>query len=183
MKHYLISALILLSATPAAAQVIVLGQGSAQSCYLAAKAGNQGSQSAMADCDAALKGVLTRKHEAATHINRGVLLMRKGEYELSVEDYQAALRINPKMSEAHINHGVALFHLGEFKQSRAAYDRALALGTEKEAITRYNRALVAEQMGDLRDAYDDLQIVVTMKPDWDLAQDMLSRFTLVSSES
>ena len=174
---------LLLSALPASAQVMVLGEGPAEACYRAALTGDQGSRSALEDCDKALDGLLSRKDTAATYVNRGVLLMRKGTFERAIADYEDALAIRPDLPEAHINHGVALFHLQDYTAAKPAYDTALSLGTEREAIARYNRALVFEKLGDLRAAYDDLQAVVALKPDWEQARETLSRYKRVRTQS
>lgn len=174
----------LLITAEATAQVIVMGDGAAQGCYQYAKAGNQGSNSAIRECSDALeRATLVRKDEAATLVNRGVLLMRKGDHDAAVEDYAAALALMPNLSEAHINHGVALYYQGRYAQAVSAYDRAIDIGSDKIALAHFNRALAHEQLGDARAAYYDLKAALDYKPDWEQAQTSLQRFTVTRPDS
>lgn len=187
MKQCLLAASVILSAglIPglAAAQTIVMGDGSAQACYQSAKMGDQGSNHAIRTCDDALREPLSRRDEASTYVNRGILQMRRGDMDAAIEDYAAAIKMRPKLAEAYINRGVALFHLSRDRDALAAYDQAIALGTDRMAETLYNRALAFEQLGDAKAAYYDLKAVLALKPDWDLAQDAISRFTVTRRDS
>ncbi|GLQ21860.1 tetratricopeptide repeat protein [Algimonas porphyrae] len=183
MKHILLAASILLLAVPASAQVIVVGPGKAQTCFQFAKTGNTGTKNALKSCDEALDDKLMKRDVAATHVNRGVLLMRKGETDRAVADYKVAIDMYPDLAEAHINHGVALFHDGRFDAAVKAYSTALSLDTDKQAAALFNRALAYERMEDYRAAYFDLKSALEIKPDWDLAEEALTRFTVTRKTS
>ncbi len=176
-------ALLFLAATalPAQAQVFVAGDGRAQGCFMAAKTGDQGSTSAIRTCTGALDDMITRSDRAATHVNRGVLYMRAGEYERADADLARALELDADLPEAHINRGAVLYYLGEDARALAALDTAIEAGTNKEAIARFNRALVHERMGDAKSAYYDLKRAVELEPDWEQARDSLSRFTVTKA--
>ena len=75
----IVSLLVLASAaasSPAGAQMLVLGETPAASCYQHALSGRADRQ-ALSDCDMALEtyGEL-RRNIVATHVNRGIVLMR-----------------------------------------------------------------------------------------------------------
>lgn len=175
-----LTAVLALSASPAAAQVFVYGDGSAQLCFMAAKTGDMGSMSAIRTCTDALSETITRKDEAATYVNRGVLQMRKGDHDKAVADYEAALAIQDDLSEAYINYAAALFYTDRLDDALVATNKALALGTTKEAEALYNRALVYDRQGNLRAAFDDLTRALEIKPDWEPAVKALSRYEVRS---
>ena len=180
MTRYLLplAALILAAAPAAHAQVFVAGEGKAQSCFMSAETGDQGSLGAIRTCTDALDDFMTRSDRAATHVNRGVLSMRRGDYEQADADLRAALELDASLSEAHINRGAALYYLGDDAQALAALNTAIEAGTEKEAIARYNRALVLDRMGDVKAAYYDLKAALELEPDWEQAQTAISRYTV-----
>jgi len=161
MKKYLtlslLSTLLIAGASSAAAQITVLGNGDAAECYQMTKMGNQGSSSAIRTCTKALEMPLKRKDEAATHVNRGVLLMRKGHYEKARADYERAIEMKPELDKAYINYGATLFYLGE-----------------PEAL--YNRSLVFHERQDYRAAYYDLKKAIALRPDWEPATKALGRY-------
>lgn len=183
MKTLLLSASLLLIAVPASAQMVVFGDGDAQLCYQSTKMGNPGSMSAIKTCTAALEDTLSSHDEAATHVNRGVLLMRKGDNAKALADYDVAIEMKPELAEAYINKGVALFYMSRDTEALAAYDKAVELKTEKMAEVLYNRALVHERLGDAKSAYYDLKAAIALKPEWDQARDNLARFTVTRKES
>ena len=171
-------AALLLAAAPAHAQIIVQGDGSAQSCFISAKTGDGGTVAAIRECSEALKTPLTRSDEAATHVNRGVLYMRRGEQDRAVADYEAALEIRDDLPEAFINYGAALFYMARYDDALQAVNRALAMGTDKEAEALFNRALIHDRQENYRAAYDDLTRVLELEPDWEAAAKARARYRL-----
>jgi tetratricopeptide (TPR) repeat protein len=178
MKTFLLAATIALCPALAHAQMVVLGQGAPQSCYQSAKTGDLGSLAAIRNCTDALDGILVKQDEAATYVNRGVLLMRRGNHDKAVMDYQKALKIRPDLAEAYINYGAALFYQGENARALEAYNTALSLETDKKADALFNRALVYERMDNPKGAYYDLKAALDLRPDWPQARDSLERFTV-----
>lgn len=175
----------LLLAAPASAQMIVVGEGHAASCYQSARDGNPGTQNALDVCDRALEtGRTTKRDRAATHVNRGVLLMRSGALEASEADYRAALRIRDDLPEAHINLGVALYQMNRDAEALAAYDTAVAMEDDKLLpMALFNRGLLHERRDDVRAAYRDFKRAAELDPDWALPRDALTRFTVTKRNS
>ena len=166
----------LMAAAPAHAQLVVSGSGSAQACYLSAKTGNGGDLGAIRECSDALGTTLTRSDEAATHVNRGVLYMRRGEQERAVADYERALELRGDLPEARINYGAALFYMERYDAALEQIDTALAMGTDKEAEALFNRALIHDRQGNLKAAYLDLTRVLELEPDWEAARNARARY-------
>ena len=188
MKHIALSAALLLIAplmAPAAsAQMIVVGEGAAQNCYQYALMGNSGTSNAIKACSRALQSdMVSRKDLAATYVNRGVLLMRSGDYDAAIDDYRIALDDYPDLAEAHINYGVALYHRGDMNEALAAYDRALEIGSDKDALAHFNRALIHERQQNAPAAYRDYKAASELKPEWEQPREALSRFTVTKRSS
>jgi tetratricopeptide (TPR) repeat protein len=174
MKTLLLATTLALCPALAHAQMVVLGTGAPQSCYMSAKTGDMGSASAIRNCTDALDRTLIRSDEAATHVNRGVLLMRRGNFEDAIPDYERALELQPELAEAHINFGAALYYQG---------DDARALDAYNTAIDLVNRALVYERLDQPREAYYDLRAALELRPEWDQARESLERFTVMRKDS
>lgn len=183
MKTALLATMIALCPALAHGQMVVLGQGAPQSCYMSAKTGDMGSRAAIRTCTDALDATLVRADEAATYVNRGVLLMRRGDFEAAIPDFERALKLRPDLPEAHINYGAVLYYEGEDGRALDAYNTAITLETEKMPEALFNRALVYERMDRPRDAYYDLKAALELRPDWEQARTSLERFTVTRSQS
>lgn len=159
------------------AQLVVKGKGSAAQCYDYAIVGNNGSRTALETCTEAFEDVLSQKDRAATHVNRGVLFMRKGDQEKAAIDYKAALEIKPNLTQAHVNYGASLIRQEKFKDAIIALTTALE---DTESPTRaaalYNRAIALDSQEDYKGAYRDLKAALEIRPDWDAAVNLISRY-------
>ena len=191
-------AVLVPAAGPAAAQAsanvsstTVFGGGMAEACSKAAKAAVKAKERArgpfrpvasmdgLTACDRALSGEsLTQRDLAATHVNRGVLLMGAARYPAALEDYETALRIRPALAEGHANRGAALVALGRNSEGVEAITRGLELQTEQPEKSYYNRAIAREKLDDLKGAYLDYLKASELQPDWPDPQNQLARFTL-----
>jgi len=179
---FLFALILAVSMTVAAsAQVFVHGNGLAQACYMSAKTGNPGHKSAIRECENALQNVsLTRKDEAATHINLGVLLMRRGDNSEAQSHYQKAIELRPKTPEAYINHGASLIYTGDYHEAISAINTAIDLGTEKLPEALFNRAMAYDGVQDYTRAYKDLKQALTLKPDWPVALKALDNYQVTT---
>lgn len=181
---YLRTACLVLSAlalpTAASAQLVVIGQGQAAECYQYAMSGNDGSRVALETCDGAFAEALSRNDRAATHVNRGVMLMRKGDQTAATKDYQKAIALIPTLTEAYVNLGASLIQQNELEAALTALNTALE---DQESPTRaaalYNRAIVYDFQDNPKSAYYDLKAAKAIRPDWAAVDDLLSRYTVV----
>ena len=162
----------------AGAAVTVFGGGLAQECSRAALADRSDATSILA-CDRALEMEdLTTVDRAGTFINRGVMKLRRGQFEAAHGDFNAGIALAPKLGEAWINRG-AMF-VGE-RQYRAGLDdlnTAIDLGVREREKAYFNRALAYEGLDDEKSAYLDYEQALALKPDWPLPQHELLRFTV-----
>ncbi len=170
------SALFLGLSQAASAQVLVMGKGKAHDCYRVTANGNSGTNDAIKLCEDALDNYMRKRDRAATHVNRGVLLMRAGQYEKSVKDYKIAIDMRPELDQAYINNGAALFHLGEYGSALSSLNTAIDMDTEKMPEALYNRSLVYHAQNDYKSAYYDLKAALKLRPDWEPALAAIDRY-------
>jgi tetratricopeptide (TPR) repeat protein len=86
----------------------------------------------------------------------------------------------PELKEAKVNLGAALYNLKRYGEALDALNEGVGTTSEgARVIGYYNRGLTHEKLGDLQAAYEDFRTALTMKPDFKLASDQISRFTVV----
>ncbi len=171
-------------ASPALADVTVIGNGLAAACSAEAKmaARNQASRGEAIDqCTLAIENEDLSTHElAATFVNRGVLRLATGDFQKATQDFDRALHVEPGLAEAHVNRGAALIGEGHDAEGVAEIDRGLALDTTEAEKAYFNRALAKERMNDIKGAYLDYQKALALKPGWDMPRIELARFHVVA---
>jgi len=169
---------------PAYAQMVVMGKSKAAQCYEYALAGNSGTRSAINTCTEAFDDVLSQRNRAATHVNRGVLFMRQGAQLKATSDYEAALAIKPNLTQAYVNHAASLIRQERYDEAIESLNTALS---DTESPTRaaalYNRAIAFDAKKDYKGAYFDLKAALAIRPDWELALGMISRYEVQSAST
>jgi len=101
------------------AQILVIGTGAAFECYNKTKLGDKGRASTIRLCEDALsKHDLSFKDRTSTHVNVGVLYMRRNDNENAQRHYKKAIELRPSMAEIYINYGASLIHVdNDLKQA------------------------------------------------------------------
>ena len=170
------------AATSAAGASLVLGGGSAQACYEAARSTDHRGPAGNTQLDTCTRALETEalpvRDRAGTFVNRGILRMSRLEYAAALEDYSAAVRLQPKSGVAHVNRGAALIGLGRAEEGVTAIDYGLSLGAEQPENAYFNRGYAREQLGDVKGAYLDFSRAAELRPDWALPRQELARFTV-----
>ncbi len=168
-------------ATPAAtAQVVIQGESPARLCYEHAVA-ERDDRSALADCNEALETVEVRRNRAATHVNRGIILLHAGRSEEALADFNEAEMIGSvRLGDLALNRSSALIRLGRYRDAVTQTEIAIAEGGFNAANAWFNRGVALEELGDLPGAYDAYQQAATLRPNWRLPQFELRRFGDVS---
>jgi len=130
-------------------------------------------------CTLALEGeMLNNRDRAGTFINRGVLRLRRAEFDSATSDFNRAMKLKPDMGEAYINRGAASVGQHRYREGLDDLNKALELGVDEPEKAYYNRALAYEGLDDLKAAYFDYQKAVELKPDWDAPRRELARFSV-----
>ena len=169
---------LLVVASEAQGAVTVIGGGMAEACSQAAKHGESDTRFERI-CTAALEGeMLNARDRAGTYVNRGILKLRRMNYEDATKDFDIAIKTKPDMGEAYVNRGAAGIGAHRFRDSVSDLNRGLELGLNEPEKAYYNRALAYEWLDDPKSAYFDYQKALELNPEWDLPKQQLARFTV-----
>lgn len=168
-------------AGPAAASVMVVGSSDARMCYESADSPLNPSIRDIRRCDDALLhgNTLSQYEVLATHVNRGILRLRRGMVDEAVADFDEAMRLDPEQPEAYLNKGAALLQRQNPSEALQLFTVALDRQTTRPAIAHYGRAIANEQLGNVREAYADYQAASLLAPDWADPRTELQRFRVV----
>jgi tetratricopeptide (TPR) repeat protein len=172
---------VLLPVSGSAQTAFVLGGGYAQECYVAVKGGSP-SRSARAVCNRALENEsLTTHDSAATLVNRGIISLRDRDGDGALNDFNAALRLDPALSAIFLNRAGAYLLKGRWLDAKVDADTALAIGLkEDEWAAHFNRGVALERLGQVSDAYAAFQRSASLAPGRNELQSELARFRVDS---
>ena len=115
----------------------------------------------------------------ATHVNRGILRLRRGQIDLAIADFDEAMRLNPAQPEAYLNKGAALMRLENAAEALPLFTASLERNTIRPEIAHYGRAIANETLGNTRAAYDDYRRASELRPGWEEPWVELRRFRVV----
>ena len=180
VRPYLLATAFAVCAVPASASVFVVGSSDARLCYQAADSPLTPSVRDIRRCDdALLRDTLSAYEVVATHVNRGILKLRRGNIDAAIVDFDEAIRLDPEQPEAYLNKGPALLRRENPTEALQLYTVALERETSRPAIALYGRAVANEQLGNVRAAYADYQRASQLAPDWNDPRTELQRFRVV----
>lgn len=176
----IVAALLATCAVPASASVMALGSTNARLCFEAADSPSLPSLSSIRDCDAALlRDHLSGYETVATHVNRGILHLRRSAVDLAIADFDAAIALDPEQPEAYLNKGAALMRRHDSAGAVQLFTVALERNTSRPAVAHYGRAVAQEAMGNISAAYQDFRRAQELAPDWREPGLELARFRVV----
>jgi tetratricopeptide (TPR) repeat protein len=169
------------AAAPATAAVVVLGNSDARMCYEAADSPMSPDSRDIRRCDdALLREPLTNYETVATHVNRGILRLRRGMIDTAIADFDRAIMLDPNQPEAYLNKGAALLRREDAAEAMGLFTNALERNTTRPAVAHYGRAIANETLGNLSAAYADYTAASRIAPDWREPRMELTRFRVVS---
>lgn len=178
-KLYL-AALIAAVSAPAFASVQVVGNTNARMCFEAADSTMLPQPRHMRYCDEALlRDNLTAYEVVATHVNRGILRLRRGSVDGAIEDFDRAIALDADQPEAYLNKGSALMLRDNPTEAARLFTVALRHNTRRPAVAHYGRAIANEALGNVGAAYRDYRQASLLAPDWDDPREDLQRFRVV----
>ena len=162
------------AANLAGAAETVIGSARAESCYQNALSGASNLQ-AIELCTASIEGDALRPRDlAATYVNRGIILSRRGRHEAALEDFTTALEKERALVHALINRGNVLVRLKRYEEALVDYDRAVFYSEGRDPLVFFNRSLAYENLGRGAEAREDLVRAVQLDPESSLYRDALA---------
>jgi tetratricopeptide (TPR) repeat protein len=150
----------------ARAAVTVIGGGLAEACSRAAVSGERDAKFEQLCTDALETEFLNARDRAGTYVNRGVLKLRRLNWNEARRDFDLAVKLKPDLGEASVNRGAAAIGAKRYADSLNDINKGLELGVDEPAKAYYNRALAYEGLEDAKSAYFDYQKALEISPDW-----------------
>jgi superkiller protein 3 len=96
--------------------------------------------------DELLEAINALKTGAYDHLNRAQSFQDSGMNEEAAREYEAALKLNPRLLRAHVNLIITAASQGDFARAEQHYDQAIALNRNSaEAFYNYGLVLSSEQ--------------------------------------
>ncbi|HST35460.1 MAG TPA: tetratricopeptide repeat protein [Allosphingosinicella sp.] len=182
-RKMMVAALVAACAVPASASVVAIGSTNARLCFEAADSPATPSLTAVHDCDEALlRDGLPGYETVATHVNRGILHLRRNNVDLAISDFDAAIALDPEQPESYLNKGAALMRRQDSAGAVQLFTVALERNTSRPAIAHYGRAVAQEAMGNINAAYQDFRRAQELAPNWREPGLELARFRVVEAQ-
>lgn len=173
-----LATMVFASAAPASGAALILGAGLATVCSKAAIAGKADVKS-IETCTLALETqAMGPRDRAGTFVNRGVLKLRRGNYDDARIDFAEALRLSPDLGEAHVNWGASLIAEKRYGEGLSEIERGLKLGVDEPEKAYFNQGIAYEGLGDATAAYLAYSKAAELAPAWQEPQVQLARFTV-----
>ena len=169
-------------ANSANAAVTVIGGGLAEACSNAAITGKSDRKFEVMCTRALEEEALSSRDRAGTYVNRGVMKLRRADYDAAVLDFNQAVRLKPDMGEGYVNRGAAAIGMHRYPESLEDLNKGIALGVDEPAKAYYNRAMAYEGLDNVKAAYFDYQKAVELSPDWNAPKEQLVRFKVSRKE-
>ncbi|HEY3664041.1 MAG TPA: tetratricopeptide repeat protein [Chthoniobacterales bacterium] len=103
-------------------------------------------------------------HDAVVYLNRGTEQLEKGNTQAARQNYEAAIKVDPKIWPAYLNLAQILAHEGKWEQALQDCNIAMKLrpGFFRTSILRAN---VNQHLGRDKDSLSDLNLVISLHAD------------------
>jgi tetratricopeptide (TPR) repeat protein len=101
--------------------------------------------------------------DATDYHSRGFSYFGKNQYDLAIDDFTKAIKLDPKFLAAHYNRGIAYFELGQYDLSIADFTKAMELGLKGKGAY-YIRGLAYSGNGQYDLSIEDFSKVIELDP-------------------
>jgi len=179
-RKLVLAVLLAAVAIPASASVMIIGNNSARQCYEAADSVVAPDVEDLRRCDTAIRDeALSMRDRVATHVNRGIIQLRRNRIDLALNDFDRAISIDPGQPESYLNKGAALMRLQDAAAALPLFTASLERNTTRPELAHYGRAIANESLGNNRAAYEDYRRAAELRPGWEEPLVELRRFRVV----
>jgi len=110
-----------------------------------------------------LKNLNRNETLAIQYNNRGIAWEEKGNLDSAIEDYNQAIKFNPKSSAAYNNRGNAWNKKGNFDNAIEDYNQAIILNPKSSAAYN-NRGIAWKEKGNFDNAIEDYNQAIILNP-------------------
>jgi tetratricopeptide (TPR) repeat protein len=130
---------------------------------------NAGGDEAVAACTRAINsGRWTGSHLAWAYTDRGAAYRGKGDNDRAFQDFDQAIRLDPKIAAAYGNRGIAYHFKGDDDHALQDFDQAIRL--DPKIATAYgNRGNIYKAKGDNDRAFQDYDQAIRLDPKYAFA--------------
>lgn len=104
-----------------------------------------------------------RRIKSFVIFRRGLELARAGQNEAAIEEFNVAIRLNPKNAKAYCGRGMAKSQLGLDSDAMTDYDKAVRL-SPYDSGARALRGIQKVRYGQYESAIEDYDIAIRVKP-------------------
>ncbi len=108
--------------------------------------------------------------------NRGVILLRRGDTRLAINDLQAASQLDSGAPEIWLNLSAAYAQSGDYRSTLQTARTALELGINQPELAHFNMAIAFENLERWDDAYAQYVEAASLAPDNPTLQAQPGRF-------
>ncbi|MFA5905950.1 MAG: tetratricopeptide repeat protein [Desulfobacula sp.] len=100
---------------------------------------------------------------ADAYKNRGVCYMKLEQFDLAIADFDQAKELFPELKGLYSNLGVAWYYKKEYEKALQNYDIEIGMAPESY-IAHFNRALCLSELQRDKEALDELDKTLNLKP-------------------
>jgi tetratricopeptide (TPR) repeat protein len=105
----------------------------------------------------------TKPRTAGTFLDRGIMFASRGDYDMAIEDYTEAIRLDPNLATAYFNRGYAYGEKRDYDRAIADYTQAIKLNPN-DAMAYNNRGYAYYNKGDYDRAIADCNQAIKLDP-------------------
>lgn len=172
------AATLVLAASSASGAVLTLGGPLSRLCYESARL-HDDRDSSLDGCTRALQEEgLGPRDQAATLVNRGILYMNRRSDAQADADFNTAIGLDERLSDAWLNKGFLRLRQGNGREALGLLQKGIDRGARRQALAIFARGVAYEQIGDFRSAYADLKRAHDLEPGWSLPSEYLANYTI-----
>ena len=110
--------------------------------------------------------VCPKTHLCYFYPNQGVTYYQQGKYDIAIESYQKAIRINPNFAVAHNSLGVAYEKQGKYDLAVKSYKKAISINPNN-AETHYSLGTAYATQGKYDLAVKSYKKAIAINPNLD----------------